>query len=442
MKLKKFSQALDFLYSYIPKTKEQTYSGDWGLARTKFLLDLLGSPQNKLKVIHLAGTSGKGSTATLLSLILKSLGHKVGLTLSPHLIDIRERVQINNALIRGQKFTSYLNKIIPAIQQVEKSKFGKPTYFELVTILAFYIFYKEKVDFAVVETGLGGLYDATNCIDNPSKIAVLTKIGLDHTNILGKTLTEIAQQKAGIIKPNNKVFSIEQEKEAERVLDKVAPITYLTKENFHTVQLSAKSTSFNFHYQTLNLANLELNLLGEHQVQNASLALAVSYSLSKEYHFKFNKQKIRDVLKLASFPGRFQIIEVRGKKVILDGAHNPQKMLSFLQSLAKIFPHQKFNFLVAFKSEKDYLKILRQVKPLANKIFITNFFTDKFDLIQFSEDSYKVSKTLNKLGFMSWKVIQPNSQALKEALQQKEDLVITGSLYLLAELYPQLKKYV
>ncbi len=441
-----FEKSLEFLYSYIPKTTSYTYSADWGLSRTKFLLNLLDNPQNKLKIIHIAGTSGKGSTAYLTSLLLESLGQKVGLALSPHLVDIRERFQINNNLISENHFVNYLNQIIPAIKKTEKSKFGKPTYFELVTVLAFYIFEKEKVDFAVMETGLGGLYDATNSVDNPEKVAVITKIGLDHTNILGKTIKDIAYQKVGIIHPGNKVFSIEQETDAKKVLDerssptdKTPPITYITKENFKKVRLSPEKTQFDFYSQGLELNNLELGMLGEHQAQNAALALSVTYYLSQKYNFELNEQEVRVALKKAKFHGRFEVIHKNRKLILLDGAHNPQKMRSFLNSVAKIFPNRKFNFLAAFKKDKDYPEILEIMKPLTKKIFITTFFIENMDLIRFSEDPQEVIKVLKKLGFKKYESIKNNKLALEKALQEDNDLIVTGSLYLLAELYPVLK---
>ncbi|MDO8619005.1 MAG: folylpolyglutamate synthase/dihydrofolate synthase family protein [Candidatus Daviesbacteria bacterium] len=443
-----FEQALEFLYSYIPKTIAYTYSADWGLNRTKYLLNLLDNPQNKIKVIHIAGTSGKGSTATLTSLLLEDLGQKVGLALSPHLVDIRERMQINNQLISEQEFINYLNEIIPAIKKCKGSKFGMPTYFELVTILAFYIFDKQKVDFAVTETGLGGLYDATNSVDNPEKLAVLTKIGLDHTAILGKTIPEIAYQKAGIIHSGNAVFSTEQIPEATEVIDKTAlenhvKATYIKHgENFDNIKLSSEKTLFDFNFQNLNLKDLELNMLGEHQAENCSLALSVVYSVSQKYGFDFNEQKARETLKKAVFPGRFEIIHKDGKLIIIDGAHNPQKMMSFLNSVKQIYPEKKFNFLVAFKKDKDYTKILQEIIPFAKKILITTFFIENMDLIRFSEDPAKLVKILKELNFEKVEIIKDNKLALEKTIAESDDLIITGSLYLLGDIYPKLKNYV
>jgi len=448
MNLKNFNQAQEFLYSYIPKTVSYTYSADWGLSRTKYLLELVGNPQNKVRVIHIAGTSGKGSTAYLTSLLLKSLGQKTGLALSPHLIDIRERFQINSQLISRQKFVSYLSQIISAIKRCEESQFGKPTYFELVTILAFYIFYQEKVDFAVIETGLGGLYDATNSIDNPEKTAVITKIGLDHTSILGKTITEIAFQKAGIIHKKNRVFSIEQERDAKKIIEKVceqknSTLSWIEKDtNFSNIKVSSQKTTFSLAFNLegciVNLENLELGMLGEYQAQNASLSLVVIYYLSQKYNFEFNEQKVRNALRKAKFLGRFEVIHKSGKLIIVDGAHNPQKMASFLDSVAKIFPGRKFNFLVAFKNDKDYTKILELIKPFARKIFITTFFIDNMDLIRFSQDPQELVKSLRKLGVREFEVISNNQLALEKSLREDNGLIVVGSLYLLADIYPSL----
>lgn len=417
MKLSDFESALEYLYSYIPKNQTQTYPGDLGLDRTKKFLKLLDNPQDKIKVIHLAGTSGKGSTAYLISLLLTNMGFKTGLALSPHLVDIRERVQINNALISKEQFVNYLNELVPAIEQV------KPTYFEILTVLAFYIFFKEKVDYAVIETGLGGLYDATNTVNSPDKVAVLTKIGLDHTAILGDTLEKIAIQKAGIVHPGNMVISVEQEPEAQEVIQKFNPIWVSKGQDFNDVQVTEEVTTFTFHSDPVTLG-----MLGEHQAENASLALTVVELVTKS-------KPDYGVLKKANFPGRLEIKHLNGKKVIIDGAHNPQKMSSFLSSVKQIFPGKKFNFLVAFKTGKDYVEMLKLIKPLANKIFVTNFFITNQDLIHLSQPLEDVKETLEELN-MEYELIEDNKQALEKALAEKENLIITGSLYLLAEVYP------
>jgi len=188
MIIQSFKQAEELLSQHIPKTSTQTFPGKLGLNRAKYFLKLLGNPQEKLKIIHIAGTSGKGSTCYLISSLLTSQGFKVGLHQSPHLTDVTERFQIDGKIISQKEFVFYLNKVIPVINMVGKTFHGSLTYFEILVGLAYLIFYEKKIDYAVIETGLGGKYDGTNVVARPDKLSVLTKIGLDHTNILGKTI--------------------------------------------------------------------------------------------------------------------------------------------------------------------------------------------------------------------------------------------------------------
>jgi dihydrofolate synthase/folylpolyglutamate synthase len=220
-KIKNLAEFNKFILDFVPR-KDKLFPAQYGLSRTNKFLALLDNPQNKLNVIHIAGTSGKGSTAFYTSHIIKSQGFKTGLILSPHLVDIRERFQINNSLLAEKKIVSYFNKLIPIIKKFNALTDSPLSYFELITIFGFYIFHLEKVDFAIIETGLGGTYDATNCINNRNKLVVLTNIGLDHTEILGKTIAKIAHQKAGIIHYKNKVISIQQPLAAKKIIEKVA----------------------------------------------------------------------------------------------------------------------------------------------------------------------------------------------------------------------------
>lgn len=417
MKFLTFRQAEQFLFSRIPTQEKVRYQAGFGLERTVEFLKLLGSPQNKLKVIHVAGTSGKGSTAYLISHLLVNLGFKVGLHVSPHLLDIRERFQINNKLISEQEFIDYLNQILPAYEQISSTKYGFPTYFEICTALSFYISFQEKVDYQVAETGVGGLFDATNSVDSESKIAVLTKIGLDHIKILGNTIAKIALQKAEIIHQKNLVICVWQRKAAREVIEKIvadrhAKLSYVKGLN------------------ELNFKNLELGMPGKYQEENAAVALTAVKQLSKRDSFEFNEIKIRQALKNAYFAGRMDIKNISGKQVILDGAHNPQKMRSFIASLKQLFPNQKFNFLVAFKKGKDYLKMLEIIRPHTNKIFATEFFKPQQDWVSFTMPAEQIDAD---------QIIPDTTLAFKTALQKSDKLVVTGSLYLLSDIYKLLK---
>lgn len=422
-KIKNFLQAEAFLNSHVRQGSRQIFQGEKGLEKMRYLLSLLGSPQNKFKVIHIAGTAGKGSTCYLISSLLSAHGFKVGLHLSPHLTDVRERFQINNKIISKEEFVRYLNKIVPAVEKTKSSKYRKLSYFEVLVGLAFYIFWNKKVDYAVMETGLGGLYDATNVVERFDKVAVLTKIGFDHMEILGKTLKEIAFQKAKIIEKNNLVISTVQENDAIKVIEKVV------KENNSKLIFAGERLPF------------FVNLIGDYQMENASLSLKTVEEIGKRDRFEIRENIVRKVFAKAKFIGRFDIKKVEGKTAILDGAHNEPKMKAFIKALNNKYPNQKFHFLVAFKKGKDYGKMLKFIVSLASKITITSFFVDSQDLIHLSEKPEKIGKKLNVLGYKNHEAITDSKQAFKSVLKNSTNkIVITGSLYLLGEIYKILKK--
>jgi len=447
MKVLNFSQALTFLHRRISKRTSNKFPGNLGIQRTKYLLKLLRNPQNKIKIIHIAGTSGKGSTAYFTSTILKSLGFKVGLHLSPHIIDLRERFQIDNQLITKKQFCHYLGEVIPIIKKVDKTKFGKPTYFEILVVLAFHIFHKEQVNYAVIETGLGGLYDATNTVKREDKLVILTKIGLDHTKILGKTLDKIAFQKAKIIKSKNRVISVWQGRSVRVVIENIvrgqkAKLSYIKKNaNSKKIKISHTGITFNFYFKKLNLPKIKINLLAEYQVENLGSALAATYILSQKDDFNFKQEPIREgLLKMAAFPARMEIFKSPGKIIIIDGAHNPQKMATFTKSLQKIYPHQKYTFLIAVKKEKNSFHMLKYIIPLAEKIFVTKFSVGQQDLLPLSENPNSLIKKANQLGFRNITAISNPYKALSVAnTKSGKFLVITGSLYLIGKIYQDLK---
>ena len=439
-----FSQALLYLRHSVPKNKDR-FPGNLGLDRQKEILRLLDNPQNKIKIIHFAGTSGKGSSASYLSYLLASHGFKVGLTLSPHILDIRERFQINNKFISKKEFVFYLNQIIPVIEKIKTTDFGNPTFFEILIALSFFIFNQKKVDYAVVETGLGGLMDGTNIITSKNKIAVITKLGLDHTQILGSNISLIASQKAGIIHPFNSVFSINQIPIAQSVLNKAAiknktSITYInSKINFKNIHPQNLSVVYDFNFQGLSLPKLKLNTIGLYQVENSALALSVFKFISVRDQITIDTQKIRSTLVDIKFYGRADIYHLNNRLLILDGAHNPQKMAALIKSLKTFFPNQKFTFILAFKKRKDFIKMIKSIIPIANRIIITRFIVTSQDMIQISEPIKNLIKIFQKVNFSSYKIVYDNQKALKTALKSEENIVITGSLYLLGEIYPLLK---
>lgn len=444
MIIRTFNQAEEYLNSFVSKGFKYIFQGEIGLERVKDFLKLLGNPQEKLKIIHVAGTSGKGSTCYLISSLLKSHGFKVGLHQSPHLTDVRERFQINNQIISKKEFIFYLNKIIPIIDEACLVSTNL-SYFEILVGLAFYIFAEKKVDYAVIETGLGGLYDATNTISRSDKLSVLTKIGLDHMNVLGKIIEKIAYQKAMIINKNSQAISIKQDPKAEKVIkeiaeEKMAKIMFVDVRNAY--MRSVRRGRF---YADPNIFE-RFNLIGDYQKENANLALAAVNYLSQRDGFEVDKEKVGVVFQTAYFPGRFDVKKIKNKTVIFDGAHNPQKMEAFISSLIKKYPDKKFNFLLAFKKGKDYKEMLKVIISCAivHKIIITSFLTENQDMINSSEDPIVVGnaymRSVRGGRFYADPIIIPNlKNAWETILQEDEPIVVTGSLYLVGEVFRLIK---
>ncbi|MDD3532294.1 MAG: bifunctional folylpolyglutamate synthase/dihydrofolate synthase [Candidatus Shapirobacteria bacterium] len=440
MIFKTLPEAQNYLFAQINNQKKGL-SPAYRLSRTREILKRLGNPQEKPTTIHIAGTAGKGSTAYLTSLILESLGFKVGLHLSPHLVDIRERFQINNRLISEQKFLKHLNRLVPVLEKTGKNPWGKPDYFEILTILAFEIFHQEKVDYVIVETGLGGLYDSTNTIENPQKISVITKIGLDHCQILGNTLAEIAFQKMGIVLDKSTVIAGDQRPAANWMIKKIAEakqaqlIRVEEKRDFQVKRVDFGGTGFSYQGRSLNLG-----LIGRHQAQNCALALKTIEVLSDRGQFNLSWPKIRKALAKAYFPGRLEVIKKNNQKIILDGAHNEEKMAALIQTLEKVFPQKKFNFLIAFKKDKEVKKMIKEIIPLAHKITISSIFSSNSAWQKLAYPPEEVKKLFHNFGFYKTTVICKPKRALKNSLDNDRPLIVTGSLYLVGEISPLLRQ--
>jgi len=434
-----------FLFDQIPSYPKK-FPGELGLSRTKHLMGLLGNPQEKLKVIHIAGTSGKGSTAYFMSHLLNHSGFKVGLTLSPHLVDVRERFQIDGNLLPEKKVVAYFNDFLPVFNKMRDTQFGTPTYFEIVQAVAYMIFEKEKVNYAVVETGMGGTYDATNVVKNPEKICLITKIGLDHTKILGANTHDIAEQKAGIIQKGNVVFTIDQRPKVISVFtrtcaQKQAKLFQIKREiNYTNAKILEDGITFDFKFDDIVINNLFVSVYAFYQIQNVSLAFSAFIYLVKRDQIPFDVEKVREALKKSYFPGRFDKKKIKGKTLVIDGAHNPQKMRAFLDSLVKVFPGKKYNFVIAFKKGKDYKKMLLQIRPLAAKIYITSFFVQSDTKENLSMEEALIAKSLKKLGFDDTILEHNPAKCLKLALNGAGNLptIVTGSLYLVGETYKAL----
>ncbi|HRN86420.1 MAG TPA: Mur ligase family protein [Candidatus Dojkabacteria bacterium] len=433
-----FNEVEKYLYSRIKDKIDIGYSAGFSLERVKYTLELLGNPQEKIKIIHIAGTSGKGSTASFISKLLTSHGFKTGLTLSPHIQDIRERLQINNELIDSELFADNFTLLQKTFNEVEKSKYGSLSYFEMIICLAYYTFWKENVDYAVIETGLGGTYDATNCISNPGKVSVITKIGFDHMKILGNTLYEIARNKAGIIGEKQHVIYLSQLHTNKVIKNKIEEMHSSGEEIKIDELIKIYEEKFDFHSKDFDISGISIKNTPEYQIENFVLAVKTILYLSYRDNWKTREDILRKTFEDFNFSGRFELIESEGVKYILDGAHNKQKMEAFVSSLSKKYPATKFTMIIAFKADKDVASMLEILLPYAQNIYITSFNTDNQDISHKSFPANDIKLLLQSRNFSGNVKFEPGINNIIKELKliysnPNIPIVVTGSLYLVSE---------
>lgn len=344
----------------------QQYGSVLGLDNMKRLCDGLNNIQEQLKIIHIAGTNGKGSTLAFIATILMEAGYKVGRYISPTVSDYRECIQINKRKIGIKDLCTYMSGMKELCEEITKEGYPHPTQFEIETALAFCYFADKGCDFVLLETGLGGAMDATNIIKSPL-LCVLASISMDHMGFLGNTLEEITKQKCGIIKQGCPVISTKQEEEAKRVIveacqPKNAKLTFVDTENITKVKLGIKKQKFCYG----EYKNCEITLSGTYQIQNAALALEVVTAL-KKLGFVISEKAIFEGLKKTEWNGRFQIISER-PLFIVDGAHNEDAARKLAESVQFYFTNKKIIYIMGVLKDKEYEKIIENTYPFADKI--------------------------------------------------------------------------
>ncbi|MCX6731286.1 MAG: Mur ligase family protein [Candidatus Roizmanbacteria bacterium] len=429
-----------YLEKYIYNNKLSLAPGDASILRTKELLRLLGSPQNKLRVIHTAGTSGKGSTSFMISSFLIAHGFKVGLHLSPHLLDIRERTEINNEFIKEKKYIAYFEEIVPFVEKMRDTSFGKLTYFELMVAFVFYVFAKEKVDYAVIEVGMGGQFDGTNVVNRVDKLAIISKIGFDHVKALGNTLAKIAHHKGMICPEKGDMISIHQTSSVEKELKKIAQhkkakLYFVKKTSVKNISVKQGKTLFTFEWRNKIYKKLCIGLLGFHQAQNAALALTAFFHLASRDHFAVDIQTVRTTSENLRFRGRMDSLSQNNRMILLDGAHNVQKMKALLKTVKKIYPNKKFTFVIAFKHGKEYMKMVRLMIPFAHKIIATTIFSDNPDFGYLSTQTEEIRSALKLSGYNNVLTAKTKKEVIQLINKEDGDIIATGSLYLISDLY-------
>ncbi len=350
-----YQQTLDYIHSLL------RFGMKPGLARIARLCELLGSPQKRLKFVHVAGTNGKGSTCAMLASILRRAGYKTGLYTSPFVSDFCERMQINGVPIPHHELAECVERLKPMMERVS-AEGEAVTEFEAITALAFHWFEKQGCDVVVLETGLGGRFDATNVIDCPL-CSVITSIGLDHTQILGDTLAQIAFEKCGIIKPKGRTVCYpHQPAEAMEVIRRRA-------QEERNILRTGKMEDLAVHSMTLEGSALSyrgfeffLPLPGIHQHANAVTALETVEAL-REAGLRIGQDAVREGMAAVKWPARLEIVS-RHPLTLLDGAHNPQAMGMLARTLRALEPGKKFHVVLGMLADKDYPDAVALIAPL------------------------------------------------------------------------------
>src|SRR3954469_7960327 len=430
-----FSKAMRFLATLadFERLRIVRYnSQNFDLERMRGLLKRLGNPHEQFRSVHVAGTKGKGSTCAMIASMLQACGYKVGLYTSPHLVDIRERIQINGEMVSHAEFARLIKGIEPMVGRMKPT----PTYFDVLTAAAFKYFADQKVDIAIVETGLGGRLDSTNVIK--PEVTAITSISKDHMAQLGNTLALIAQEKAGIFKKDIPAVTVVQDPDAEAVLARIAAKVGAP------FDVAGKSIEFSYRFESsrmlgphnrvcLTTANtkfehLAVPLVGEHQAINCGLALSIIDKL-KGRGFTINDMKAMEGLNKLVMPGRMEQIST-DPRVIVDGAHNAASIDAFMRAIGQHVPYDSMVLIFGCCADKDVTGMLEKITGGADKVIFT-----KVDNIR-SANPYELAQQYTELYGKMAQVAGSLEEALAIANRAvtKEDLIcITGSFYLVGE---------
>ena len=413
-----YSQALEYIHTL------DRFGSRPGLDRVKQLFDKAPGILDS-RFIHIAGTNGKGSVSMMLSSILREAGYKVGLFISPYIVDFRERIQINNEMISEEQLVRAVEFFKPLMDEL-KAEGVVITEFELLTAIGFWIFKQNQCDIVVCEVGMGGLLDSTNLIPSPL-CSVITRIALDHTEILGDSLSAIAVQKCGIIKPGCVTATASQDEEAMRVIRDTAdalanPLYCGDSIVLHDISSDLSGTTFR--YQN---TDMRLSLIGAHQIENLRCVLAVIQALNDVHSMELTPDVIRSGLDKVRHPARFERLKDR-PVVILDGAHNPNGLAAFAQAVRSYAPESDKTLIIGMLADKDSGG-LRELQGLFSRVIVTNVnnpralsaealaermraFCDQVEIVPLPRDAYD------------------------RALSYGDDIYICGSLYLASEIRP------
>ncbi len=432
-----YQQAIDYLFKRTDYEKEKRLRYNittFSLERMEKLLSLLGDPHNKIPTVHIAGTKGKGSTATMLAKMLEANDYNVGLYTSPHVLHLHERISVNSEMINDTEMRGLLNRVYAPVEKMSKT--DPPTFFEIMTALAFMYFVDKAVDIAVIETGLGGRLDSTNVIQ--PKVIGITSLSIDHQQQLGETIASIAKEKAGVLKRGVPTITVEQEPAAMHVLKShaialKAPFSVTGSDidfshRFETSREHGPHTRICLTTPTSKFEHLRVPLHGKHQAINCGLALAMLDKL-KSIGFQIDSEKASEGLQKVSLPGRMEIIS-DDPRIMIDAAHNAASIRALIHAIGQNIPYDSMVVIFGCNNDKDVMGMLQELQYGADKVIFTRSNSAKAVSPEDLADMYtelcgKMCQSAASLG--------PALQLAKSAVSREDLICITGSFYLIGQ---------
>lgn len=427
----KYEEAMKYI------TEVGNFGSNYGLERTYKLLEHLGNPERDLKLIHIAGTNGKGSTTSMITEILMGEGYKVGMYTSPFIEEFEERIQINRNNIPKESLAILMDEIKVAVDKVIEAGYNHPTEFEIITVLMLLYFKKENIDFGVIEVGLGGTLDSTNVIK--PIIQVITSISFDHTNLLGNALEKIAREKAGIIKKGIPTVIYPQQEEVLKVIKNkcfemdselyIANNENLKFENIVNLDKPYQLLKYN------NEIDILLPLLGEHQIINLSVAMQAIEILNNKNIIDISIANIVKSIKNVSWKGRLEVLS-NNPYVVIDGAHNIQGIKTLSRNIKKYFKYENLYLILGILADKDVEEMIKIITPMAKKVYSVTPNSIRGELAESLKD--EVSK-FNKNCKAFDKYEEAYSEALNDA-SEKDLILASGSLYMIGDMRKIIRK--
>lgn len=429
-----YSQIREYLAAIPPFIPQKVVDGEvpFHLENIKKLLERLGNPQDKLKMIHIAGTNGKGSTSAFLNQILVESGYKVGIFTSPFVERFTEQMRINCEDITEDAFAKVASVVCEERERMRGEGIALASEFEVLCSIAFLYFLQEKCDIVILETGLGGRLDATNIIKTP-ELAIITSISKDHTQLLGDTLEKIAMEKVGIVKEKGTVLLYPQQETVEQIFVK----TCKQKEaQLHFAVLPKQADGFDLSGQRfcipasangVKLQDVEISLLGHYQINNATMAVEAARILQTK-GYRISETAIRKGLKATAWIGRFELMQ-KEPMVVIDGSHNEDGVAMLKESLMRYFPEKKITFVTGVLADKDYDRMMKMLLPLA-KEFLT--ITPPSPRALPAEE---LAEELQKKGAKAtfFKELKEALSAAMSSAYSDDVICVFGSLYFLGE---------